>query len=364
MMADCALALLVSVYTYIRMFNHISTPALAVLLAGSLALALRRRMPGTVLTVTTWSLIVFAASGGAFIALPLACLIALYTVSARYSPRVSATAAAATFIAVSGATWITLGTVDDDVLDRLPLILGAWLVGYGSRVARERTALMEQKTAQLQREQAANTKIAVLEEQSRIARELHDIVGHHITVMVAQATAANRVAVPGPNGPRDVLSAIAASGRETLGELRGLLGALRPEEGQAGISSWPGLRHVPALIDNVERSGLPVELIVRGRPRPLPMSVELNAYRIIQEALTNSLKHAGPTTAEVELDYQPTRLNLRVSDEGECNPAPINPGYGVLGMVNRASLLGGKITVGPAVDHSFQVSAQLPVPEG
>jgi len=137
-------------------------------------------------------------------------------------------------------------------------------------------------------------------------------------------------------------------------------------------SPWPGLHEGPDLIDQVERSGLRVELIIRGTPRPLPISVELDAYRIIQEALTNALKHAGPAQAQVELDYQPMLLALRISDDGagaEATAASTHSGptltfgHGLLGMVHRATVLGGKLNVGPGPGRSFQVSAQLPVPE-
>jgi signal transduction histidine kinase len=200
---------------------------------------------------------------------------------------------------------------------------------------------------------------------------MHDIVSHHITVIVAQASAAARVVGRGSTVAPEILDTIASSGREALGELRRLLGALRPESQLPGSLPWPQLDHVPALIHQMERSGLPVELIVRGQPRPLPVSVELNAYRIIQEALTNALKHAGPTRTEVELDYQPTQLALRVSDDGSSPvdaapavPTPSTSGFGVLGMIHRVSLLGGRISMGPVTGHGFQVSACIPVPKG
>jgi len=232
---------------------------------------------------------------------------------------------------------------------------------------------------QLRREQETRTRLAVAEEQGRIGRELHDVVAHHFTVIVAQATAVTRSreasadAASGEDTPaqratrRDdqVLHTIAATGREALGELRRLLGALRPETEAATAALAPRLEQVRGLIDHVGRSGLPVELIVRGEPRPLPISVEAGAYRIIQEALTNALKHAGPTKAEVELDYQPDRLGLRISNEGGGATDPARAvGYGLLGMMQRAAVLGGSIRVGPARGHGFQVSAQLPLSGG
>jgi signal transduction histidine kinase len=392
MLADGLLALLVCLDTYIRVLHSGPPLAQAALLIGTLCLIARRVMPGTVLALSTLSLVVYAEADGVFIPLPLGVLIALYTVAARYPPWVSLGAVCVASLAIAVAIAITASTTEEDVYDRLPLVAAAWLGGYCARLARERAALMEQQTAQLKRAQETRTRLAVIEEQARIARELHDIVAHHLTVIVAQATAAERIRsvrapravhaatardgqadVTGPasdpaSAPRsedEVLRTISASGREALGELRRLLGALRPGDEPPGTAPWPGLGQVHGLIDQVERSGLPVELIVRGVPRPLPVSVELSAYRIIQEALTNALKHAGPAKAEVELDYQADQLALRISDDGAGGRAAApTPGYGLLGMVQRAAMLGGKINVGPVRGGSFQVTALLPVSEG
>jgi len=384
MLVDGILALAVCLNTELHALRHGPPAAVCVLLGGALCLAARRRAPSAVLAATVASVIAFALLGGTYIPLPFATLVALYTVASMCPLRVSAGAACGAAAAVAAAMAVGQGTPDDDIFDRLPLIAAAWLLGYGGRLARERAALMERQAAQLEREQETRTRVAVLDEQARIARELHDVVAHHITLIVAQATAA-ACGRPRPDRDRGVLDGIAGGGRQALGELRRLLGALDPQaeppldsstdpsarasaNGSADPSTTgpqPGLGQLAALVDQVERSGLPVQLTVRGRPRPLPVGVELGAYRIVQEALTNALKHAGPATAQVELDYQPGQLALRISDDGVgAQATPHAAGYGLPGMMRRAAALGGWIGVGPSCDHSFQVSALLPVPEG
>jgi signal transduction histidine kinase len=198
----------------------------------------------------------------------------------------------------------------------------------------------------------------------RIARELHDIVAHHIVVIVAQAGASRRVFDTEPERARSALQSIETIGREALIETRRLVGVLWVDEEreQSGPRApQPGLDQLPALISQVERVGLPVRLTVRGDPRPLPAGVELNAYRIVQEALTNALKHAGPTSAEVVLDYRAESLDLVVSDRGRGSSRSVAPGHGLVGMRQRAAVLGGHVAVGPQPGSGFQVTATLPV---
>jgi signal transduction histidine kinase len=191
---------------------------------------------------------------------------------------------------------------------------------------------------------------------------VHDIVGHDISVMVAQAAAARRVLGRRPETVADSLTSIEAVGRDALDGLRRLVGLLRTEAERADRSPQPGLERLPWLLAQVERAGLPVELRIRGNPGPLPSTVELNAFRIVQEALTNALKHAGPTRAVVTLDYRTDTLDVEVRDEGRGPHEQPSPGFGLTGMQQRVGMLGGDLVVGPDA-RGFRVCARLSVPE-
>jgi signal transduction histidine kinase len=220
--------------------------------------------------------------------------------------------------------------------------------------------LLADQAAQLTREQAAQTQAAVRQEQTRIARELHDIVAHRVVVMVAQAGASKRIFDAEPERARRALTSIENMGREALIEMRRLLGVLWTHD-EESKSPQPGLADLPDLIAQIERAGLPVELRISGQPRTLPAGVELSAYRIVQEALTNTLKHAGPARAEVELRYHPDLLEVRVDDDGQGSSSLLKAGQGLVSMRQRAALLGGEVSLGPRSGTGFQVAAKLPV---
>lgn len=200
---------------------------------------------------------------------------------------------------------------------------------------------------------------AIMQERSHLARELHDVIAHHLTVIVAGASAANRAATP--EDAKTALGTIETVGRDALVEMRRLLGRLHAGQGTAVP---PRLDQVPALVARIEQAGLPVCLTVRGDRQPLPDGVESNAYRIIQEALTNTLRHAGPTRAGVVVEYRPGRLRLRIHDEGHAAATRTGEGYGLDGMRQRATQLGGEIEVGPGPDGGFRIEVDLPVPAG
>jgi signal transduction histidine kinase len=208
----------------------------------------------------------------------------------------------------------------------------------------------------LRREQQFRIRLAIMEEQAHIARELHDVVAHHLTVIVAGASAAKRVSAGEETA--SVLGSIEMAGRDALIEMRRILGRLHAEQDDAPP---PGLDQLPTLLARVEQAGLPVRLTVQGDRPSLPDGVELNAYRIIQEALTNALKHAGPTRANVMVGYRPGSLLLRIHDQGRGGPPGFLDGYGLTGMRRRAAQLGGDIAVGPGPDGGFRVVVNLPV---
>jgi signal transduction histidine kinase len=361
------LAVLVTVHEFTALRHPLPRLAGMGLLVATLSLSWRRRTPLTVLALTAAVCLSYEAAGyEAIRALPFAVLIMVATVSARLSPTVSGSAAAALAVGAVTAAVTQPGELDDDeLIDQLIALAAAWMAGIGVRLNRVRTALLEEKAVQLVREQAVHTRLAVELERARIARELHDIVAHHVSVIVAQAGSTRRVLDRHPELAATALGSIEAVGREALTELRRLLSVLRTDHHGRDHAPQPGLGEMPALVAQIERAQLPVELAILGRPRRLPPGVELNAYRIVQESLTNTLKHAGPTRARVVMDYGADTLELRISDEGRGAPAsPSTGGHGLVGMRERVALLGGKLTAGPGPRGGFQVTAVLPVEGG
>ncbi len=237
------------------------------------------------------------------------------------------------------------------------------MIGYGVALSRARVTLAEQRAAALARDHDRRMQAAVEQEQARIAGEVHDIVAHDVSVIVAQAAVARRVFDTQPRKAAEALASIEAVGRDALDGLRRLFGLLRTQPDEPERAPQPSLDRLPWLLEQVRRAGLPVELTIDGTPRPLPATVELNAYRIVQEALTNSLKHAGPTRASVVLEYEPDALRVEVRDEGGAGTHSTSAGYGLISMQQRTSMLGGDLVVGPEVERGFRVSARLPVAE-
>jgi signal transduction histidine kinase len=219
------------------------------------------------------------------------------------------------------------------------------------------------KAELLEREKELRAKEAVAEERARIARELHDLVAHNVSVMVVQA-GTERHALPDSQAPtREVLGAIEESGRQALSEARRLLGMLRREGEHEELEPQPSLDRVDFLVEQIERAGLPVSLHVEGERRSLPAGLDLCAYRIVQEGLTNALRHAGPAHAEVTLRYGATALEVEVLDDG-AGAAQKNghgAGHGLIGMRERVALYGGELATGPRPGGGFAVRARLPL---
>ncbi|GGV11175.1 sensor histidine kinase [Streptomyces spectabilis] len=289
---------------------------------------------------------------------------ALFLLALRVRPT-SAAVAAGIGAAVGVVLKLTGGTVGswDLVLFGLTLFAVAVLVGGVARGRREDRARLAAQIAATARERAVRT---VLEERARIARELHDVVAHHLSLISIQADAAPyRVPDPPPELAAEFAS-IRANALEGLAELRHLLGLLRadaPGEGAAVTAPQPSLAELDALLAHVRAAGLAVAARVEGARRPLPPGVELSAYRIVQEALSNTLRHAPGAGAEVELRYAPTALRLRVTNGPAVRavvPAP-GGGHGLTGMRERAAMLAGDVVTGPLPDGGWEVTAVLPV---
>jgi signal transduction histidine kinase len=217
--------------------------------------------------------------------------------------------------------------------------------------------------ARLARERDARARLAVIDERARVARELHDSVAHAVSVMVLQAGAGERVLASAPERARAAARAVEVQGRQALAELHELLGVLHGDEDASPRAPQPGLSQLDALLAQAARTGLPVELHVKGKPAPLSVGLDVSAYRIIQEALTNALKHAGPVQTTVTLDYTPDVLTVEILDRGEGPRQGLvdGAGRGLIGMQERVALYRGDLQAGPHPRAGYAVRARLPL---
>jgi signal transduction histidine kinase len=239
---------------------------------------------------------------------------------------------------------------------------GAWLAGRYVRHRRRDAARLEGRAVLAEREREARAGEAVVAERARIARELHDVIAHTVSVMGVQAAAAAEVLSSDPERARPPLEAIQQTARDAVAELHRLLGVLRDGAGPPALAPQPGMEELEALVERTRDAGLRVECRIEGDARPLPPGVELAAYRIVQEALTNARKHAAGASARVLVTYERDCLSLLVEDDG--SPGSVNgdgTGHGLVGMRERASLYGGLLEAGPRSDGGFVVRARLPV---
>jgi signal transduction histidine kinase len=243
-------------------------------------------------------------------------------------------------------------------------VTAVWWFSDAVRIRREQETQLAQTVVQLELDRQENARRAVFDERVRIARELHDVVAHHVSVMGVQAGAARRVLQKRPEMAEEALSNIEASSREAVQEMHRLLGFLRQEPEKTSFAPQPGLDQLPALVDQIRDAGLPVELRIEGTGHALPPSVDLSAYRIVQEALTNTLRHAGPAEATVKVTYADRAVDIEVLDSGR-GPIVEEPtdrnGHGLIGMRERVTLLGGTFTAGLGPGGGFSVRAHLPL---
>lgn len=326
-----------------------------VVVAGS-SLAWRRRAPLTVATIVSVAVATASLLGywPEFVAM---LWIAVYS-AAAYTERdrlvrVLLPVALLTSVAISvgerwdrGLNWVEILS-DLIVTFGVPILLGRMTFNRRRRIVRDREFA---------------TREAVAAERAAIARELHDVVAHHMSVMVVQAGAARAVSESDPAATAEALRQIEASGRTGLTEMRRLLEVLKAEEDGNGRAPQPGLARLSELLDSMRVSGLPVEAVVEGSPRPLPPGVDLSAYRIVQEALTNALRHAGGASARVVVRYDPGAVELEVADDGPGPPEDpeASGGHGLIGMRERVQLFGGELEAGPRPGGGFLLRARLP----
>jgi signal transduction histidine kinase len=354
-------------------------PALVVpvMLLLSLVVALRRQMPERMLVLAV-------AVGAAQLVLDVATLpadfallVIVYTVAAvgaRWASRFALTAGLCA-APLAQLRWpneetSAAGNIAVMIFQTVPFAL-AWVLGDSIRTRRAYFAQLEERAARLEKEREAQAKVAVAAERARIARELHDVVAHNVSVMVVQADGAAYVLDAAPDQAKKALETISSTGRQALAEMRRLLGVLRTGEHQeAGeYVPQPDVQQIEDLVEQCRGSGLPVDFRIEGTPRPLPSGVELTAYRIVQEALTNTRKHGGPNAgASVRLVYFDDGLGLLVEDDGKGAPHELyeeggfdGQGHGLIGMRERVGMVGGTLDAGPRPGGGFRISVLLPL---
>lgn len=373
---DAGLAATVAIVTQLEIWaphalirpSHMAGPHAAVSIAyllATVALVIRTRFPlaavASMCVALSADWIAFGApeSFGSFILL----LIAAYSVAA-HAERNRAVAGLGVLLVTA-----TVFTVRDDARPSVHQHLAGlvwlapaavlWLTGLyvrKHRVAEDRHAAT---VSRLEREERA--RAAVEEERARIARELHDAVGHSVSVMTVQASAVRRRLTAEQRLELEALTAVERTGREALAEMRRMVGVLRDPDGAPALAPQPGLEQLAHLIDQVREAGLPVQVRVEGDAAKLPASLDLTAYRLVQEGLTNALKHAHAEHAEVLLRYEPNALEIVVTDNGRGAAATTGDGHGLIGMRERVSVFGGELSAGPLDRGGFELRARLPV---
>jgi signal transduction histidine kinase len=377
LLGDGALALVLAVSSLLELFATNDPQAhwggrgpLQVLLALAVTLPLlvRVRVPIAVLLTVVAGVVVLDALASAHPSFePFAAMvIAVYSLGAHTSGR-RARVGVALLAVLAVAAAVASAATGHSVAGLLSpgfWLLAAWVVGRIIRGWRARTLELEALTRELEEQRDLQAEAAVAVERGRIARELHDVVAHNVSMMVVQAGAAARVLEGAQPHVRDALAAIAETGRGTVDEMRTLLGVLRAGERGPALSPQPGIGDLERLVESVCEAGLPVELHVEGQSSPLPQALDLSAYRIVQEALTNALRHAGPARARVSVRYGAGAIELEISDDG-AGAARGNggSGHGLVGIRERVAMLGGEVEAGPRAGGGFGVRARLPVPQ-
>ena len=331
----------------------------------------RRRAPLSVLAIVMGSTVVgfYALYDLASQVHPdpfLPFLIAIYSVAAHADRRratIGGVLAAAAILAIDAPAMLAGAIPPNDVYGWFLYAL-AWILGRMLRRRQELAAALQDRAARLERDQEAKARSAVVDERARIARELHDVIAHSLSVIVVQAAAERRVLGQEHATTKEVLGSIEHTGRQALVELRRLLGVIRKTNDRPALRPQPTLAHLDELLEQVRDAGLAVQLQTKGEPVPLPPGVDLSAYRIVQEALTNVLKHAHASHAEVLVGYHPGELELEISDDGQ-GPTDGPGGHGLVGMRERVALYGGTLQAGQRDGGGYRLHARLrfePVP--
>ncbi len=346
------------------LIGELAAPAYLILAATAASLVWRRRQPIQVISFILAALVVWSFLGYGE-GQDLAVVFGIYSVG-RYVTDLRHSLATLTVAAIV----VAFGTVIDDqravdVAGSLVLTWLPWYIGHRVRNRRDYLALLQDRATHLEREQHAAARRAVVDERSRIARELHDVVAHRVSMMTVQAGAARTVARDDIDSAVEAMGDVEKAGRQALGELRHLLGILRPDDASPdGLGPQPGIDKIPTLAEQLTQTGADVSLQMEAMPEDLPASVDLSAYRIVQESLTNVIKHAGPEpSVEIRLGVDEHRLTIEVINTTDTPRAVMLPrsGYGIAGMRERTEILGGTLEARPCTDKRFAVVARIPL---
>jgi signal transduction histidine kinase len=346
-------------------------PALQLPLVAAMTVPVvfRRRYPVQAFVISGCALAVDLVTGGGPAGSLLAPLVLLYTLAAYRPRRVSIPGL---LVSLAGAWAVVVVRVGSSVggvnLVLLALVISsgtalvAWVLGDSMRYRRAYLKALEDRAARLERERGTQALIAAAAERARIARELHDVIAHNVSVMVVQADGAGYALRTEPERAGQALAAIAQTGRQALTEMRRLLGVLRSGDEQAGLAPLPGLEQIRELIGQARDAGMSVSLTLFGAPRQLSEGAELAAYRVVQESLTNTRKHGGlAAAATIMMTYEPDGLLLQMTDDGlGAAAAPDGIGHGLTGMRERIEMYGGTVQAGPLPAGGYKVTARLP----
>jgi signal transduction histidine kinase len=342
--------------------GHHHALSLVLILAMGFVLVWRRRAPLIVLMVIVGLALVQLTNST--LNGDLALLAAFYALAAHAPTRhVLAGVALLESVAVVVALFVGNGLVTWTFCSSL--VMATWFIGYYARTRRAYLASLVSRAERLERERDTQAQLAVSAERARIAREMHDIVAHNIAVMIALADGATYTVAGDPGQAAALMGEVSATGRSALTEMQRLLGVLRQPTGP-GHAPQPTLADIDNLLAAVRAAGLPTRLTVTGQPPALPPSIQLALYRIIQEALTNTLKHSIAASARVQLTYLPEGVALEVTDDGRPRARPVgaaeaesSAGHGVTGMRERAAVFGGEVSAGPGPDGGWRVRTML-----
>jgi signal transduction histidine kinase len=290
-----------------------------------------------------------------------ALFLAFWSVGAHAEPRQAVAGLVTGFAAMVVVTERDPGVGYAETSGLFLVAAGLWLAALALQRRTRRAAELEERAARLEREREELERVAVAEERRRIARDLHDVVAHSVSVMTVQAGAARLLLAEEPERARSPLLSVEETGRQALADMRRLLGILREEEAGAALAPQPGLARLDALLEQARQAGLPVEVTVEGERRALSPGVDLTAYRIVQEALTNVRKHAHPARAQVTIRYNRDALDLEITNDGRRAGNGEGPGHGLVGMRERVALYGGELEAAPRAGGGYAVHARLPV---
>ena len=267
-------------------------------------------------------------------------------------------------VVLGGAATIAYNTPSASAAEYVftPLLFGiGWLAGFAVHERAAQAEAAEDRARRAEREREAAARLAVAEERARIARELHDIVAHAVSVMVLQVGAVRHKLPAELEDDKGALLDVEQAGRSALAEMRRLLGAMRSDGDGVDLAPQPGLGSLDALLEQIDRAGLAVELHVDGEPFPLPRAIDLSAYRIVQEGLTNAVKHAHASRVDVRVSYAPDAVQLEVRDDGAGLDDGKDPGFGLVGIRERVTIYGGEMSAGRSPEGGFVLTTRLPI---